>query len=89
MDGASHDTQTVTVLPNRRYRKRMETWLDIAAEEGVNFFLTSLGKPDWVAKRAHADGGGVYSVRREWSRSGGPAALEFHTRAVIRVVLYG
>jgi nitronate monooxygenase len=49
-----------TLMPNRRYRKRMEAWLDIAMEEGVKFFLTSLGKPDWVVKRAHANGIIVY-----------------------------
>ena len=49
-----------TLMPNRRYRKRMEAWLDIAMEEGVKFFLTSLGKPDWVVKRAHTNGIIVY-----------------------------
>jgi nitronate monooxygenase len=49
-----------TLLPNRRYRKRMEAWLDISMEECVKFFLTSLGKPDWVVKRAHANGIVVY-----------------------------
>jgi nitronate monooxygenase len=49
-----------TLMPNRRYRKRMEEWLDISMEEGVKFFLTSLGKPDWVVKRAHANGIVVY-----------------------------
>lgn len=42
------------------YMKRMEQWVDIALEEGVRFFVTSLGNPRWVADRAHAVGGVVY-----------------------------
>ena len=39
------------------YRKRMSEWIDIALEEGIRFFITSLGKPDWVVDRvAHAEG---------------------------------
>src|SRR5690606_9927130 len=30
---------------SRRYRARMEEWLRIAIEEGVRFFITSLGNP--------------------------------------------
>ena len=51
------------------YRTRMETWLDIALEEGVRFFVTSLGKPDWVVERVHAAGGRVYHdvTERRWA----------------------
>ncbi|HEY5647994.1 MAG TPA: nitronate monooxygenase, partial [Nitrospiria bacterium] len=42
------------------YRNRMSRWIDIALEEGVRFFITSLGKPDWVVRRVHAEGGIVY-----------------------------
>lgn len=42
------------------YRRRMEGWLEVALEEGVRFFVTSLGKPDWVVERVHAAGGVVY-----------------------------
>lgn len=38
----------------------MEEWIDIALEEGVRFFITSLGKPDWVVQKVHAHGGKVY-----------------------------
>lgn len=43
-----------------RYRQRMQQWIDIALEEGVRFFVTSLGKPGWVVKQVHAAGGLVY-----------------------------
>lgn len=54
---------------NRRYRRRMEEWIDIALDEGVRFFITSLGKPDWVVRRVHAAGGAVYhdATERHWA----------------------
>lgn len=45
---------------SREYMKRMEAWVDIALEEGVRFFVTSLGNPRWVVDKAHAVGGVVY-----------------------------
>jgi len=45
---------------NKRYHERMVQWIDIALEEGVRFFITSLGKPNWVVKRVHEAGGIVY-----------------------------
>ena len=42
------------------YKRRMEQWVDIAIEEGVRFFVTSLGNPKWVVDKAHAAGGVVY-----------------------------
>lgn len=54
---------------SRAYRRRMETWIDVALEEGVRFFITSLGKPDWVVDRVHAVGGIVYHdvTERKWA----------------------
>ena len=45
---------------SKRYHERMVEWVDIALEEGVRFFVTSLGKPAWVVERVHAAGGFVY-----------------------------
>lgn len=45
---------------SKKYQKKMEEWIDIALEEGVRFFITSLGKPDWVAQKVHAYNGKVY-----------------------------
>ncbi|MEJ2217749.1 MAG: nitronate monooxygenase [Gemmatimonadota bacterium] len=57
---------------SRAYRRRMETWIDVALEEGVRFFITSLGKPDWVVDRVHAVGGVVYHdvTERKWALKG-------------------
>jgi nitronate monooxygenase len=57
---------------SRAYRERMERWVDVAIEEGVRFFVTSLGNPRWVADRAHAVGGVVYHdvTERKWALKG-------------------
>jgi nitronate monooxygenase len=54
---------------SRAYRERMERWLAIALEEGVRFFITSLGNPQWVAARVHPAGGLVYHdvTERKWA----------------------
>ncbi len=56
----------------RKYHERMAHWVDIALEEGVRFFITSLGKPDWVVERVHAYGGVVYHdvSEKKWARIG-------------------
>src|SRR5262245_34257105 len=45
---------------SRRYHERMVAWVDIALEEGVRFFVTSLGNPRWVVDRVAQVGGVVY-----------------------------
>jgi len=45
---------------SKQYMDRMRTWVDISLEEGVRFFVTSLGNPRWVVDKAHAAGGVVY-----------------------------
>ena len=54
------------------YRRRMEEWIDTALEEGVRFFVTSLGKPDWVVRRVERVGGCVYHdvTERKWAQKG-------------------
>ena len=51
------------------YLDRMKAYVDTAIEEGVRFFVTSLGKPHWVVERAHAVGGRVYHdvTERKWA----------------------
>ena len=51
------------------YRRRMGQWIDIALEEGVRFFITSLGKPGWVVERVAQVGGVVYHdvTERKWA----------------------
>ena len=45
---------------NEKYLRRMSEWIDIALDEGIRFFVTSLGKPDWVCEKVHSRGGFVY-----------------------------
>ena len=45
---------------SQMYRQRVEKWIDIALEEGVRFFVTSLGNPKWVVERTAQVGGIVY-----------------------------
>ena len=54
---------------SRLYRQRMEQWLDAALEEGIRFFVTSLGNPRWVVERVGAVGGVVYHdvTERKWA----------------------
>jgi len=57
---------------SRTYRERMERWVGIALEEGVRFFVTSLGNPRWVVDRVHGVGGVVYhdATERKWAEKG-------------------
>jgi nitronate monooxygenase len=57
---------------SKKYQQRMTEWIDIALEEGIRFFVTSLGKPDWVAERVHAVGGLVYHdvTELKWAQIG-------------------
>ena len=57
---------------SKKYHQRMLEWIDIALEEGIRFFVTSLGKPDWVAARVHAAGGLVYHdvTELKWAKIG-------------------
>jgi len=54
------------------YRARMERWIDVALEEGVRFFVTSLGNPRWVVDRVSPAGGVVYHdvTERKWAEKG-------------------
>jgi len=45
---------------SKAYLDRMRRWVDVSLEEGVRFFVTSLGNPKWVCDAAHAVGGVVY-----------------------------
>ena len=55
---------------SKHYLDRMRRWVDEALEEGVRFFVTSLGDPRWVAEKAHAAGGFVYHdvTEAKWAK---------------------
>jgi len=57
---------------SRRYHERMVAWVEIAIEEGVRFFVTSLGNPRWVVDRVRQVGGAVYHdvTERRWAQKG-------------------
>ncbi|HWJ21951.1 MAG TPA: nitronate monooxygenase [Gemmatimonadaceae bacterium] len=65
------------------YRERMERWIDVALEEGVRFYVTSLGNPRWVVDRVGAAGGVVYHdvTERKWADK----ALDAGARGLIAV----
>ncbi|MGH7547155.1 MAG: NAD(P)H-dependent flavin oxidoreductase [Gemmatimonadales bacterium] len=68
---------------SKLYLDRMKRWVDIALEEGVRFFITSLGKPRWVVERVGQVGGVVYHdvTERKWALK----ALEAGVRGLIAV----
>lgn len=45
---------------NKKYQDAMREWVDIAIEEGVRFFVTSLGNPEWVVRAAEKVSGVVF-----------------------------
>ena len=57
---------------SRTYHERMTSWVEIALEEGVRFFVTSLGNPKWVVDRVTTMGGIVYHdvTERKWAEKG-------------------
>lgn len=57
---------------SKAYHERMQRWIDIALEEGVRFFVTSLGNPRWVVDRVASVGGIVYHdvTERKWAEKG-------------------
>ena len=62
----------------KSYHERMVRWVDIALEEGVRFFVTSLGNPRWVCDRVHAAGGIVYHdvTESKWAEKGADAGCD-------------
>jgi len=63
---------------NKRYHQRMVQWINISLEEGVRFFITSMGKPDWVVKCVHEAGGIVYHdvTELKWAQKAMDAGVD-------------
>jgi nitronate monooxygenase len=63
---------------SRRYHEQMVAWVEIAIEEGVRFFVTSLGNPRWVVDRVRQVGGAVYHdvTERRWAQKGLDAGVD-------------
>jgi nitronate monooxygenase len=62
---------------SKTYEQRMMRWIDIALEEGVRFFVTSLGNPRWVVERVSSAGGIVYHdvTSHKWGLKGRDAGV--------------
>ena len=45
---------------NKKYHEQMQKWMEISIDEGVKYFLTSLGKPTEIVKIAKQNGIKVY-----------------------------
>ena len=63
---------------SKYYRERMRKWIDISLEEGIRFFITSLGNPRWVVDRVGQVGGVVYHdvTERKWAQKGLDAGVK-------------
>jgi nitronate monooxygenase len=59
----------LTEQSSRIYLERMRRFVDVALEEGVRFFVTSLGNPKWIVDAAAPFGGVVYHdvTERKWA----------------------
>ena len=57
---------------SKTYHDRMMRWVGIALEEGVRFFVTSLGNPRWVVDAVTPHGGIVYHdvTEKKWAEKG-------------------
>jgi nitronate monooxygenase len=62
---------------SKAYHERMQQWIDIALEEGVRFFVTSLGNPRWVVDRVSQVKGVVYHdvTEKKWAEKGRDAGV--------------
>lgn len=71
-DGKPIGMNALIETSSKTYHNRMIKWVDIALEEGVRFFVTSLGKPRWVVERVSRVGGVVYHdvTERKWALKG-------------------
>lgn len=59
----------LTEKSSDRYLERMQKWLDIALEEGIRFFVSSLGNPRWIVDRVASVGALVFHdvTERKWA----------------------
>lgn len=62
---------------SERYHQRMVEWVNISLEEGVRFFVTSLGNPKWIVDTVSPLGGIVYHdvTEAKWARKGQDAGV--------------
>ncbi|MCP4201523.1 MAG: nitronate monooxygenase [bacterium] len=71
-DGKPIGMNALIEKSSKRYMDKMIHWVETAVEEGVRFFITSLGNPKWVCDLVHAASGVVYHdvTERKWAEKG-------------------
>jgi nitronate monooxygenase len=67
----------ITEKSAAKYLERMREWLDIALEEGIRFFVSSLGDPRWIVDLVEPAGGIVYHdvTERRWAAKAADAGV--------------
>ena len=67
----------LTEQSSKRYLERMRGWLDVALEEGIRFFVSSLGNPRWIVERVEPVGGLVFHdvTERKWADKAAAAGV--------------
>ncbi len=60
------------------YLKKMQYFLEASLEEGIKFYITALGNPNWVVKKVHAAGGIVFHdvTARKWALKAKDAGVD-------------
>lgn len=63
---------------NESYRAKNEFWVKEALRQGVRFFVTALGNPQWVVDLVHAEGGKVYHdvTELKWAEKAAAASVD-------------
>ena len=67
----------ITEKSAAKYLERMREWLNIALEEGIRFFVSSLGDPRWIVDLVEPAGGCVYHdvTEHKWAAKASDAGV--------------
>jgi nitronate monooxygenase len=67
----------ITEKSAAKYLERMRDWLDIALGEGIRFFVSSLGNPQWIVDLVEPAGGLVFHdvTERKWAEKAADAGV--------------
>lgn len=63
---------------SKLYLDRMRGWMETSLEEGIRFFVTSLGNPRWLCDLVHPSGAKVYHdvTERRWAEKALDAGVD-------------
>jgi nitronate monooxygenase len=67
----------ITEKSAAKYLERMREWMEIALEEGIRFFVSSLGDPRWIVDLVNPSGGLVYHdvTENKWAAKAADAGV--------------